>query len=500
YQLQTHKLNLQNYSAYNSDFVGLAYEFAIDKGKNIWIAAYDGGLITFNPDGINYTGYYSAPQFKISGKTFYDTNVNGNLDLGEYGLAYQRIECSTDSSVTFSNTTGNFALLKDTGNYDLTCLPSPGWNLSNFTSITNVQLDSTNVSNIDFGLYPNRTIRQAEIYLTSGGGRCFSQVDYWIDFSNTGTIPLAGKVVLEKDDSLLYISAFPIPDSVSGNRIVWNYILSPFVVAQIKVRLLNPLSLDTLMSTVSIEDNTGTLDSDTTYESILCSFDPNDKNCKPVGETDQHFVSVDDTLEYTIRFQNTGNDTAFNIMIVDTLSAFLDLSTFKMLGSSHAVNPQLKSDGRLTLYYDNINLLCEKVSEPESHGYFKYKIGIKNLWPVTGAIYNEASIYFDYNYPIVTNTTWHTVASSIDVSEPTERRQIIIFPVPAHNYVMINLEQMANNGILQIFDMSGILIEEMVVNKSSMKVNTERYPQGVLFIRYNDGINEYHTKFIILHN
>ncbi|MBP6811684.1 MAG: hypothetical protein KA138_09190, partial [Saprospiraceae bacterium] len=54
------------------------------------------------------------------------------------------------------------------------------------------------------------------------------------------------------------------------------------------------------------------------------SYDPNDKQGFPKGYGSAHYIRPGTPLEYLIRFQNTGNDTAFTVRIVDTLSAWLD--------------------------------------------------------------------------------------------------------------------------------------------------------------------------------
>ncbi len=76
---------------------------------------------------------------------------------------------------------------------------------------------------------------------------------------------------------------------------------------------------------------------------VVCSYDPNDKQVYPAGIGEQHYTLINnDELIYTIRFQNTGNDTAFNIIIADTLSNHLDRSTFRPITSSHPMRYQCR--------------------------------------------------------------------------------------------------------------------------------------------------------------
>jgi len=58
------------------------------------------------------------------------------------------------------------------------------------------------------------------------------------------------------------------------------------------------------------------------------SYDPNDKHATPML-TLQDVVNKK-YINYTIHFQNTGTDTAFNIVIADTLSAYLKQIIYKV--------------------------------------------------------------------------------------------------------------------------------------------------------------------------
>ena len=70
------------------------------------------------------------------------------------------------------------------------------------------------------------------------------------------------------------------------------------------------------------------------YESIVrCSFDPNDKRADPVGYGSENYTLKDQNIIYTIRFQNTGNDTAFHVQIIDTLDVNLNLENIRFLSS-----------------------------------------------------------------------------------------------------------------------------------------------------------------------
>ena len=140
---------------------------------------------------------------------------------------------------------------------------------------------------------------------------------------------------------------------------------------------------------------------------LTCAYDPNDKQVFPNGYYEPHYILDGTELEYLVRFQNTGNDTATTVIVSDTLDANLDMSTFQLMANSHSVNTVIYNEtGIVDFIFNNIMLPDSTTNEPESHGLISYTIKpIEGLEPET-VLNNTAYIYFDNNPPIVTNTTW----------------------------------------------------------------------------------------------
>lgn len=155
----------------------------------------------------------------------------------------------------------------------------------------------------------------------------------------------------------------------------------------------------------------GNPQSDVDCMPIRDSYDPNDKQVQPRGITNAGLIEPERPLEYKIRFQNTGNDIAYRVVVVDTLSESLDLSTFEELGSSH--NYSLNIGGRekpvIRFIFENINL-PDSASDPEmSSGFVRFRIKPKTSAALGTKIFNHAEIYFDFNDPIITNKTLNTL-------------------------------------------------------------------------------------------
>jgi|GEM_PF-5409851 len=139
------------------------------------------------------------------------------------------------------------------------------------------------------------------------------------------------------------------------------------------------------------------------------SFDPNDKTGYPKGLDPNNFIDTSTTLNYKIRFQNTGTDTAFTVVIRDTLSSFLDPATIQMEAASHPYRWEVLGNNNLQIIFENIMLPDSNINEIASHGFVKFKIDQQPDVPFGTSIENRTAIYFDFNEPVITNTTHHMI-------------------------------------------------------------------------------------------
>jgi uncharacterized repeat protein (TIGR01451 family) len=150
---------------------------------------------------------------------------------------------------------------------------------------------------------------------------------------------------------------------------------------------------------------------DTECLPITDSFDPNDKLVLPAGVTAEHYTAFGQELEYTVRFQNTGNDYAYRVVVVDTLSDRLDVSTLRVVGATHPYKFTVSGKGRpvLSFTFDNINLPDSSRDQAGSNGLVKFTVKSLAGLPDKTRIENFADIFFDYNPPVRTNTVLNTL-------------------------------------------------------------------------------------------
>ena len=171
------------------------------------------------------------------------------------------------------------------------------------------------------------------------------------------------------------------------------------------------------------------------------AWDPNDKQARPIGYGTSHAIEANTDLEYHIRFQNTGTDTAFNVTVYDTLSSALDPSSIIPGASSHPYTWELKGNGIVVFTFNNILLPDSTANEAASHGYVKFKVKQQPDLPVGTLINNTAAIVFDMNAPVLTNTTFHTIDENfiVDIVKIGDRPQTMIeaYPNPFQEFVKI---------------------------------------------------------------
>lgn len=214
---------------------------------------------------------------------------------------------------------------------------------------------------------------------------------------------------------------------------------------------------------------------------IGVSYDPNMKEVSPKGIGAQGYIAATtNDLTYTLRFQNTGTAQAFNIALLDTISTNLDLYSIQILGSSHSVTPYMLPNRTVKFMFANINLPDSTTNEELSHGYVSYKIKLNTgLAPAT-EIKNTCYIYFDYNTPVVTNTTLNTIELSSGIKE-NQVNFFTVFPNPATNKISVNVSNSKNYSIL-LKDVLGKGIQNLNSLNGQSEINVEAMESGVYFL------------------
>ena len=230
---------------------------------------------------------------------------------------------------------------------------------------------------------------------------------------------------------------------------------------------------------------------DEVCRTVTGSFDPNDKQGFPVGYGNEHFIKRNTDIEYLIRFQNTGTDTAFTVVILDTLTNLLDVSSILPGPSSHPYRLSILDDEALEFSFENIMLPDSNVNEPASHGFVSFTISQKPDLPINAVINNTAAIYFDFNAPIFTNETFHSIGENF--VETTAAKKVLlsnlelnVFPNPLSEGAYFEMENVEfKTGELQVFDLTGQLMDNIYFKEKRFYFQKNNLSAGCYFYKIN---------------
>lgn len=223
---------------------------------------------------------------------------------------------------------------------------------------------------------------------------------------------------------------------------------------------------------------------------ILCvqstsSYDPNDKRPEPLGLDNEGYITATQPLDYTIRFQNTGTDTAFTVVLRDTLSPYLDITTLYLTGASHPYTFQIIGSNVLEWTFANILLPDSNVNEPLSHGFVSFHIKQTNGNTPGTEITNRAGIYFDFNAVVLTNTTLNTIINDYKtwftfIQSPESKLQLVIYPNPNNGTFSLDFNAKLNSTYeFAIYDLAGAKQFGQTLNGSAPYVLQPDLPTGM---------------------
>ena len=460
------------------------------------------GYLYFNASSPGYSAevYRVCENCKgnITGDVVYDMSQNCVLDSGEIRLANRLIELNPGPAYAFTDITGVFSFRRPNGEYTVKAVPPPYWQ-SVCSDTLAVSLDSVNYAALDnrFFWYADPSLKNKEISITTGEASIGFEQYINMSYTNNGATRDSGTVILFLDTAFNLVEANPVPYSILGNKLVWNYNnLQPLEARSILVIATPPHSLGHYYKHVCavyplIDDVYPYDNVDSTRDEVVGSYDPNDKNCEVLNDNGQGFLTDSSILQYTIRFQNTGTDTAINIVIMDTLDAKLNLATFRMLQSSHTYQVSVIGDRILKWTFANIMLPDSHANQVLSNGFIKYSIEPLSGLTVGDAITNSASIYFDWNLPIKTNTTVNYYESYLGISNPGNRTtKLKVYPNPLSYFGKVEISNLLNEPTeLIVYSIEGKLLWRRVFdNGTNLTIDRGELSSGmyVLEVRQND--------------
>ncbi|OJU74730.1 MAG: hypothetical protein BGO09_08230 [Bacteroidetes bacterium 47-18] len=366
--------------------------------------------------------------------------------------------------------------------------------------------------NLDFFLEAAPGVNSYDAYIYACGYFRSPYTSYLtLSYGNKTMAELDGKVTLHIDSNYRFASSLPAPAYVSLNNdtVSWDVdsltaSASESILVELESRnLVAPGTV--ACNTAFITDANGSVTADlfpadnsyTFCDSVRSSFDPNAKYVQPSGN-----LLTDTTLmTYTIEFENLGNDTAFNVYIVDTLSQYLDISTLQVLFATHdfQVN-QRHFNGQTVLRFDFPDILLPDSSSEYNKGHIIYRIRTKDNLPIGTRIENTAYICFDSNAAVVTNTVVNErVSNTVGIPGAAGMelsKTIQLYPNPAHTELNVWF-QTASVKEFYVADMTGKALAHYKVNSPLVKVDLSRFARGSYVLIVYDKGKLYSTKVFV---
>ncbi|MBL0317531.1 MAG: T9SS type A sorting domain-containing protein [Flavobacteriales bacterium] len=365
--------------------------------------------------------YLNAP-LSINAFAYYDLNADGNPDPNEPFIESVSAELNTSILTQFVDEDGIIRIiLPQSGTYDMTILYDEElWSLSGGSNEFTFTIDeSMGILDYSIGLIPTTAIDSVIIDISSTNLVCNNTMNIWVTLQNAGNTFQNGSICVQISEDFALLSTEPQYVSNTNNLICFDVSdLPPGQSLQYQIVCMTP-GVDFMGQTFSTTASYtgGTIsDEQGPIHTMLCAFDPNDIQ-EHTGYTPSLFVNGSNTLEYTIRFQNTGNYLATNVVIENALSNLLDWSSIHIVASSHNMESHVTADGALVFTFNSIMLPDSTSDFSGSQGFVRY-----NITPVAGLaagtlIPNDAAIYFDLNPAIITNTVQNTIYHCDDLEQ-----------------------------------------------------------------------------------
>ncbi|MBN8669911.1 MAG: T9SS type A sorting domain-containing protein [Chitinophagales bacterium] len=357
---------------------------------------------------------------------------------------------------------------------------------------------STSTYNLSFGVQRGTTPQHDLSVNAFGRFRpvSWSVINIWA-INNQIYSNQAGTITLNISPKYSYSHANVTPTSISGNTITWNVPATKLNKYHYGIMVyLKPATTitvgDTVCNTVSISPNSGDINifNNTVYRcnTVVSSFDPNEKSVYPQGNFKQG-----DVFTYRIDFENLGNDTAFNIHVLDTLSTYLNENSIEILNTSHAMSYNILTAGMqkiLKFEFPDINL-PDSNSKQYNKGFVEFKIRTKIGIPAGTTLSNRAGIYFDINPVVMTNSANRTLAP-VSVNEIHIGDEVIVYPNPANDILNISMTEDYYQHAYVLNSM-GQELKVTSVTKGNNILNIKQLPTGIYQLLLK---GEYGTKVI----
>lgn len=451
------------------------------------------GSFNYYPGDVNYCsvlnsdcpGVYPG----ISGNIFVDLNENGIHDAGEPPLPQASVTVEPGSNVAPCDVNGYWEIGVPPGNYSIS--PSSTYPYIASTSPTQHTADLPTMGSADtlndFAVTLMPDIEDLQAFIYAFHARPGFDNEVHLSCRNYGTVPMDAQLTFQFDPDQSWVGSSIAPDVLVGNTATWDLNSMAIgattnITVDLHTATTVPLGTGIDHMLTALPDLTDETPADNTVlwsDSVVGSYDPNDKLLSPATMTPAEVQLGNKRIEYIIRYQNTGTAAAERVVIADTLPAGLQLESIRFDGSSLPCSWYLQG-GVLYFVHEGINL-PDSTSDPlGSQGFVRFSI-LPETDLVNGeAVANIAHIVFDFNEPVVTPPAVFTVNMTTGIAE--ERAPSVrVLPNPAHDQLFVSFRSGERPTAVQVRDAMGRTVLQPELNRDGA-LNISTLPAGIYLL------------------
>lgn len=474
---------------------GVGNATAIDSIEVKWTSGYTQYLQNVNTN--QFMTITEEASNEVQGLVFRDENNNCTKETNEIVLANTPLRIMPQNLMISTNENGAFKVRLPAGTYTLQGITDTHWQASCSTNVS--PSNNQSITNVQVALKPIVLQHDLAISTATTAWRRGFHNQTVVSCQNIGTATAHNvQISLQYPAQVALLSASKNWNNPQNDLYTWTldslrageaYYIMLTDSVKLTASVGQILELTSQIQATGADFNPNN-NQENAQIPIVGAIDPNDILVTPAGSSAEGFIPKEQNLAYTIRFQNVGTYYATYVRIENQLPANLDRSTFRVLGSSHPYRLTLDAEGKIQVWYNNINLPDSTTNESQSHGYFRYSIQPKQTLQAGDEIINQASIIFDYEDAILTNTVLNTISPD----KGKKPFALPIYPNPADNN--INLKTYASMQKLWIYTLQGDLVA--TIEQPSERINIAHLKNGVYMLKALDFANMWYVGKLVV--
>ncbi|MBK8562733.1 MAG: T9SS type A sorting domain-containing protein [Saprospiraceae bacterium] len=198
-------------------------------------------------------------------------------------------------------------------------------------------------------------------------------------------------------------------------------------------------------------------------------------------------IPANTDIEYHVYFQNVSMDTITRLVVRDTLSHFLDISTVAAGASSHPYEFEVYGGGVLKFTFDSLQLLPG--GGPASEGFVRFRVSQIANNPKDTEIDNSATVFMGFDEPVQTATYTHVIGgdslldfiviSDVDTPQLPDGVAVSAWPNPFASAIEFETKGLqCKELIINVFDINGRPVRQEKAPGNKLRLLRNGLPSG----------------------